>query len=115
MLTIWLAASVNFYPPPIAETTMQASTYGQEFQGHKMANGERFDPEKMVVAHRSLPLGTMILLINPCNDKKVTAIVKDRGPYVRGRHIDLSTGVARKMGLKMGKKGTAPVIVQVLE
>lgn len=94
---------------------MTTSYYGSEFQGRKMANGERFDPREMVVAHKRLPFETKLLIVNPTNYKRVIATVKDRGPYVAGRNLDVSTGVKKKLGLEMGKKGTAPVEVYILE
>lgn len=114
---IWMLANAGIHNPIPANTevTMATSWYGQEFQGRTMANGEPFDRNKLTVAHRKLPLGTKVLLTNPDNGFKVIATVKDRGPYIKGRHLDASEKVAKTLQLKMGKKGTAPVVVQVLE
>lgn len=99
-----------------AETVMAASVYGKEMGPKaKMANGEKFKPEDPVVAHRSLPLGTLVLLINGASGKWIVATVKDRGPYVRGRHLDLSSGVAARLDVRPGHNGTAPVKVLVLK
>lgn len=106
--------SVNYDPTPTEGIMMTTSWYGHELQGQKMANGERFDCRQMIVAHKELPLGTGLIIINPENGAKVRATVKDRGPYVANRCLDVSAGVAKKLGLKMGKKGTAPVQVHVL-
>lgn len=63
-----------------------------------MANGQRYDKWAMTVAHRTLPFGTKLLLKNPTNGKSVVVTVYDRGPFVRGRSLDCSEGVARKLG-----------------
>lgn len=112
VLTIWLVTSVHVPVPN--EVVMETSWYGEQFQGLKMANGQRFDRNKLTVAHRYLPLGTEVLLTNPCNGKKIRAIVKDRGPYIEGRDLDVSEKVAKTLELRMNKRGTAPVRVQPL-
>ena len=112
VLTIWLVTSVHVPVPN--EGMMATSWYGEQFQGRKMANGQRFDRNKLTVAHRYLPLGTEVLLTNPCNGKKIRAIVKDRGPYIEGRDLDVSEKVAQTLELRMSKRGTAPVKVQPL-
>ncbi len=88
-----------------------ASWYGPGFQGKKMANGKRFDMRQISVAHRSLPLGTKVKIVNLRNRKSVIAFVSDRGPYVRGRSLDLSWGAAKK--LDAVHDGVIPVEVQV--
>ncbi len=76
-----------------------ASWYGPGFDGRKMANGKTYDMEAMTVAHRLLPLGTKICIKNPENERIVLATVTDRGPYIDGRIVDLSKGIARKLGI----------------
>jgi rare lipoprotein A len=75
-----------------------ASTYGDgdNLCGHFTASGERFDCSAMTAAHRSLPFGT---LVRVCHDGCVTVRINDRGPFVRGRHIDLSPAAARAINL----------------
>lgn len=78
---------------------VKASWYGPGFEGKAMANGEPFrakDPE--IAAHNTLPLGTKILVENPENGRKLVVTVKDRGPYKKGRNLDLSRAAARKLG-----------------
>jgi rare lipoprotein A len=87
----------------------KASWYGPGFAGRPMANGERFRPLAPVVAHRRLPLGTKVLVRNLRNGKVARATVKDRGPYVPGRILDVSQGVARKLGME--RQGLAMVEV----
>lgn len=78
----------------------EASWYGPGFHGRKMANGKRFDQEKMTAAHPSLPMGTPITV---CREDRprvcVGGVVQDRGPYADGRILDLSRGMARKLGM----------------
>ncbi len=77
-----------------------------------MANGERFDPSDMIAAHRKLPFGTRVMVTNLNNGKTVEVEIKDRGPHVKGRIIDLSRAAARKLGFI--KVGTAPVSIEVV-
>ncbi|MFZ1415110.1 MAG: septal ring lytic transglycosylase RlpA family protein [Defluviicoccus sp.] len=87
-----------------------ASWYGAAFSGKKTASGERFDPNDLTAAHRTLPLGTEVKVTNVENGKSVEVEVNDRGPYAGGRLIDLSRAAAQK--LDMIHDGTAPVRVE---
>jgi rare lipoprotein A len=78
--------------------------------GERTANGEEFEPEAMTAAHRTLPLGTLVKVVHPETDRSVVVRVNDRGPYVRGRVIDLSRGAARALGVE----GVAPVTIHGL-
>ena len=89
-----------------------ASWYGPGFHGRKTASGERFDQDGMTAAHRNLPLGSLVRVTNLENGRKVTVEINDRGPYIRGRVIDLSRGAARRLG--MVQDGLAEVRVEVL-
>jgi rare lipoprotein A len=71
---------------------MVASVY---WQGNRVATGRKFDPDAMTVAHRNLPFGTRLLVYHGSNAAEV--VVNDRGPFVRGRDIDLSRGVAKAL------------------
>jgi rare lipoprotein A len=79
--------------------------------GERTANGEEFKPEKMTAAHRTLPLGTRLKVVQPQTERSVIVRINDRGPYVRGRIIDLSRGAARALGIK----GLAPVMIHGLD
>lgn len=68
--------------------------------GRITANGERYNPLGLTVAHRSLPFGTIVRFTNPDNGQSVTVRVNDRGPYIRGREFDLSLGSARALGFE---------------
>lgn len=76
-----------------------ASYYGPGFHGRRTASGERFDQHGLTAAHRTLPFGTRLRVTNPANGRTVVVRVNDRGPFSRGRVLDLSTGAARAIGL----------------
>lgn len=78
--------------------TGEASYYGKQFHGRKTANGERFNMYAMTAAHRYLPLGTIIRVENLSNNKTLTVKINDRGPYIKGRILDLSYGAAKELG-----------------
>ncbi len=88
----------------------EASWYGPGFEGKQTASGETFDQNRLTAAHLSLPLGTKVKVTNLENGRSVKVEVNDRGPYVRGRAIDLSKAAARK--LDMVDEGTAPVRIE---
>lgn len=67
--------------------------------GKVTANGERFNPGGLTAAHRTLPFGTRVLVTNLRNGRKVMVRINDRGPFIKGRIIDLAYGAARKIGL----------------
>ncbi len=89
-----------------------ASWYGKEFHGRLAANGEVFDMRDYTAAHRKLPLGSIVRVLNLDNGKAVEVRITDRGPYVIGRMLDLSHAAAR--ALDMVDKGTAPVQLEVI-
>jgi rare lipoprotein A len=89
-----------------------ASWYGRDFHGRKTANGEIYNMYAMTAAHKTLPLGTHVRVRNLNNGKTVNVRINDRGPFVRGRIIDLSYEAARRIGL-VGP-GTAPAEVVAL-
>jgi rare lipoprotein A len=83
----------------------QASWYGRWHHGRRTASGERFNMYQMTAAHQTLPLGTIVRVTNPANGKTVKVRINDRGPYMRGRIIDLSMAAASALG--MSRKGVA--------
>jgi 3D (Asp-Asp-Asp) domain-containing protein len=88
---------------------VKASWYGASFSGRRTASGERFDPNQMTAASKTLPLGSVVHVTNLENGRSVTVRINDRGPYVRGRSLDLSHGAANRIGLT--RKGVARVKV----
>ncbi len=89
-----------------------ASWYGPKFHGRKTASGSRFNMHDYVAAHRTLPLGTVLLVKNLKNGRTVKVKVLDRGPFVKGRHLDLSYAAARKLG--MFGDGVVPFVAEVI-
>ena len=76
-----------------------ASWYGPGFSGRRTSSGERFDPNQLTAASRTLPLGSVVRVTNVSNGRSVNVRINDRGPFVRGRSLDLSHGAAQKIGL----------------
>lgn len=76
-----------------------ASYYGRRFHGRLTANGERFNMNAMTAAHKTLPFGTRVRVTNPRNGRSVTVRINDRGPFIRGRTIDLSRAAAQRLGM----------------
>lgn len=88
------------------------SHYGHAFAGRKTASGEVFDPERMTMAHRTLPFGTRVRVTNLENRRSVELIVNDRGPFVAGRVADVSLGAAR--ALEMVEDGVVEGTIETL-
>ncbi len=95
------------------ESAVRTSWYGPGLQGNSMANGNRFDMnDHTVVAHKSLPFGTKIRLENPENGRVLVVTVQDRGPYVKGRELDVSKAAAERLGFKA--QGVATLKARVI-
>lgn len=103
------------YARPSAGLTQRgmASWYGSEFHGKPTASGETYDMNLLTAAHRELPLQTLVEVENLDNGRKVRVRINDRGPFVRGRILDLSYGAARE--LDMVGTGLARVEVRIVE
>lgn len=101
-------------PEPTGETlgSGEASYYGQELAGNRTASGERFDPEGLTAAHRTLPLGSRLRVTNPRTGESVVVRVNDRGPFAPDRVVDVSERAARELG--MLRSGTARVELELL-
>jgi len=108
-------------PPPVVSTPPAvplwqegvASWYGPGFHGKKTTSGTVYDQHAMTAAHQTLPLGSNVRVTNLNNNKSVTVLINDRGPFAKGRIIDLSYAAARQVD--MIGPGTAPVRVDVLD
>jgi rare lipoprotein A len=94
------------------EIDVVASWYGQNYHGRPMANGEFFNMYSNIIAHRDLPFGTRVELTNPETGETARAVVKDRGPFVEGRDVDLSYGLARRLSLV--EKGVGTLRMKIL-
>ena len=90
--------------------TGKASFYAKKITGRMTASGERLHHDSLTCAHKTYPFGTMLKVTNPTNNQSVIVRVTDRGPYVKGRIIDLSVRAAREIGII--SQGIAPVIVE---
>ena len=90
-----------------------ATYYSARTHGRMMASGERYDKNGLFCAHKKLPFGTKIRVVNKKNGKEVMVVVKDRGPFAKGRVIDLSNKAAEQIG--MLSAGVVPVELWVME
>lgn len=91
----------------------KATYYSQKAHGHRTASGERHDKNAMICAHKKLPFGTLVRVVNEKNKKEIVVRVNDRGPFGAGKIIDLSYGAARE--LSMLADGVVPVTLYILE
>ncbi len=98
-------------PKPRHETGM-ASYYANRFAGRRTASGETYDPAEMTAAHRTLPFGTRVRVTNLVNERTVDVRINDRGPFRRGRVIDLSRRAAGELGFL--SRGLTRVRVEIL-
>ncbi|WP_028585447.1 septal ring lytic transglycosylase RlpA family protein [Desulfogranum mediterraneum] len=111
----YVIKGVRYYPIPSAKGYQEqgrASWYGKKFHGRKTANGETYDMYGSTAAHKTLPMGTMLLVKNLENKRKVVVRVNDRGPFAKNRIIDLTYTSAKELG--MIKNGTASVEIIAL-
>ena len=94
LLALWVLMCLES-----AAQAQVATYYGKEFAGQRTASGEKFNPGAMTAAHRTLPFGTRVRVTNSHNGRSVIVRINDRGPFVKGRSIDLSSGAARAIGM----------------
>jgi len=95
------------YANEVSKECGTASHYGY---GSRTASGQRFNPFGMFAAHKTLPFGTLVKVIHRRTKKSIQVIINDRGPFIRGRIIDLTTGAKRVLGMD----GLAPVCLEVI-
>jgi rare lipoprotein A len=102
------------YEPTEARTAKKVTAcwYGMEHQNKITAGGHPFDAYKNTVAHRTLPLGTKVRLVNPENGRTAVGRVTDRGPFIRGRDLDVSLALAKKLGFV--RKGVTELEIEVI-
>ena len=111
----YMVKGVTYYPHKVAvgETKeVLASWYGEYFHGRKTAIGEIYDMYGYTAAHKTYPLGTVLLVTNPQNGKSLKVRINDRGPFWNSRELDLSMGAAKFLGTK--EQGVAKVKIEVL-
>ncbi|MCW8346429.1 septal ring lytic transglycosylase RlpA family protein [Vibrio sp. ZSDZ65] len=95
------------------QLTGLASWYGSQFHGRLTASGEKYNMRALTAAHKTLPFGTVVRVINTNNNKSVDVKINDRGPYVKGRTIDLSQKAFEKVGST--KQGVVPIRIEILD
>lgn len=88
------------------------SFYGKGFDGKRAANGSIYNQMAATGAHKRLPFGTRVRIINPRNGQSEVIVITDRGPFIPGRDFDLSLGTARRLGLE--QMGTGKIEVEIL-
>jgi rare lipoprotein A len=89
-----------------------ASYYDDSFHGRKTASGEKYDKNRLTAAHKTLPFGTKVRIVNPANKKFVEVVINDRGPYIKGRVIELSRKAAQQVDLI--RAGVAMVEITII-
>ena len=101
--------------PPMGHsgTVGIASWYGGKFHGRRTASGAIFDQNAYTAAHRTLPFGTRVRVTNLANGRWINLVITDRGPFVRGRIIDVSRGAAAQLGFL--RQGLTRVRVDVIQ
>jgi rare lipoprotein A (peptidoglycan hydrolase) len=107
------AKSAPGEPKPLAIWECTTSWYGDDFDGQPTANGETYDMYADTAAHPTLPLGSIVRVVNMRNHRSQVVRINDRGPYVEGRELDVSYEVARKLGFD--QHGLAKVRLELLK
>lgn len=102
-----------FNLPLLANETGNASYYSKRMHGHRTSDGGRYHNDSLTCAHKTLPFGTLLRVINPKNNYEVIVKVTDRGPHTRNRVIDLSYAAAKQLDII--RAGIAKVIVSEIE
>ena len=108
-----IAALFFLWAAPAMAGIVRASWYGPRFERHLMANGERFSSaDPTIAAHRTLPFGTYLRVTNLANGRTAMLVVKDRGPFVKGRKLDVSEAAAVLLDFK--RQGTALLDIEIV-
>ena len=105
--------SNNGQHKPLATWECTTSWYGGDFDGQQTANGETYDMYAETAAHPTLPLGSIVRVVNTKNHRSQVVRINDRGPYIVGRELDVSYEVARRLGFD--QSGLAKVRLELLE
>ena len=108
-----LTPAYSMTPAPLkVGRKVTASWYGKGHHNKLTASGQRFDMHKNTLAHKTLPLGIKVRVINPNNGKSAEGVVNDRGPYIKGRDVDVSYAMAEQLGFV--KKGVIKLDLEIL-
>ena len=107
---VLLGTLTCFTAPAFAAQCGIASWYGPGFHGKKAASGERFNQDALTAAHKSLPFGTSVKVTDQRTGKSIMVRINDRGPYIKGRIIDLSKAAATQLGIRV--RGSSPVCIE---
>lgn len=100
-------------PKPLAVWECMTSWYGEDFDGQPTATGETYDMYAATAAHPTLPLGSIVRVVNTRNHRSEVVRINDRGPYIEGRELDVSYEVARRLGFD--QRGLAKVRLELLK
>ncbi|MGB6623727.1 MAG: septal ring lytic transglycosylase RlpA family protein [Candidatus Acidiferrales bacterium] len=106
-------ANSRLSPKPLRSFVCLSSWYGEDFDGQVTANGEIYDMYAQTAAHPSLPMGSVVRIVNLRTQRSAIVRINDRGPYVPGRDLDVSYQVAKELGF--AHRGTARVRVELLK
>jgi rare lipoprotein A (peptidoglycan hydrolase) len=106
-------SNLSRQPKPLAVWECTTSWYGEDFDGLPTATGETYDMYGQTAAHPTLPLGSIVRVVNPRNHRSEVVRINDRGPYIEGRELDVSYEVARELGFD--QRGTAKVRLELLK
>ena len=110
---IYAGQKLKIYKPQgIPPQEVVASWYGKDYHNKPTASGEKFNMYKNTLAHKNLPLGTKVRLTNMENGRTAVAKINDRGPFIKGRDVDLSFALAKQLGLI--KKGVGKLVMEIL-
>src|SRR5215469_791417 len=110
VILVLTATGCSRKPPVVPPEVGVASWYGHPFDGRLTASGEVYDMEKLTAAHRTLPFGTVVRVLNTVNQQTTEVRINDRGPYVQNRIIDLSHAAAQAVSMP----GTATVQLEII-
>ncbi len=99
LILLFVVLSMIFSSSAYSQQRVKASYYADKFHGRKTASGKLYNRDSLTCAHKTLPFGTILKVKNPRNEKEIYVKVTDRGPFIKGRTIDLSYAAAKKIGV----------------
>ena len=99
LILLLVVFSMIFSSFTYSQQRVKASYYADKFHGRKTASGKLYNRDSLTCAHKTFPFGTILKVKNPGNEKEIYVKVTDRGPFIKGRSIDLSYAAAKKIGV----------------